>query len=342
MKALRMINVGQIKISELAKITNTSIPLISRHFKSHNETLITKVNNRITGISPEAVETYLASVGINYYYRPAILLSANLCGGVGKTTSIYNLGASLRRITNRKTPIVYVDGDSQGSFTSIVFGQPADDKELLLIDFLEERASIDDVLTEVGDNIWFVKSNLNQVWLDKTLSKPLDVKKKMLNFYQQIFNKLGRNTKIFQDHTPQLSNLFASSICALNQLDDSILKAVLIPIRSDKFSIQGAEYILKEIEDLNDTFALKNTIEIHCFFASVDKRISTTAQALKLVGSKQQIIDRLSSVAIKYCSEIPKSIMSCTNVYHSGKNNNAAEDYQDLLQYIFNYHKEQI
>ena len=334
-----MVQVSQMKISELAKLTNTSIPLISRHFKSYDEMSVTKTNKRVTGISPEAVEAYLSSVGINYYYRPAILLSANLCGGVGKTTSIYNLGASLRRITSRKTPIVYVDGDSQGSFTSIVFGQPADDKELLLIDFLEERASIDNVLTEIADNVWFVKSNLNQAWIDKILSKPLDIKKRMLNFYQQIFNKLGQNTKIFQDHTPQLSNLFASSICALNQLDNSILKAVLIPIRSDKFSIQGAEYILQEIEELNDTFSLINAIDIHCFFASVDKRISTTAQALKLVGSKQKIIDHLSSVAIKYCSEIPKSIMSCTNVYHSGKNNNAAEDYQDLLQYIFNYSK---
>lgn len=332
-----MMDVSQIKISEIAKITNTSIPLISRHFKTYDESKVTRINNRMVGITAEAVEDYLKSTGITGFYRPAIILSANLCGGVGKTTSIHNLGACLRRITDRKTPIVYVDGDSQGSFTSIVFGKPADDQELILIDFLEGKATIDQILTEVGNNFWFVKSNLNQAWIEKVLSKPQEIKKGMLGFYEAIFSKLGSDVKIFQDHTPQLSNLFSSSICALNQLDDSILKVVLIPIRSDKFAIQGADYILKEIDDLTETFSLPDKIEKHCFFSSIDKRISTTAAALRLASSKENIMKHLSSVVIRYSAEIPKGIMSSNNVYSSRKNNNAAEDYQDLLQYIFNY-----
>ena len=332
-----MPNISQIKVSEVAKITNTSVALISRNFKKYEDHLVTRINNRIIGITPEAVEDYFKSINLDYFYRPAILLSANLCGGVGKTNSINNLGACLRRITSRKTPIVYVDGDPQGSFTSIVFGQPADDKEPILIDFLEGKATVDDILTEIEHNIWFVKSNLNQILMDKVLSKPQDVKKGMLKFYKEIFEKLGNDTKIFQDHTPQLSTLFASSICALNQLESSILKAVLIPIRSDKFAIQGADYILKEIEELIETFALPNTIEPHCFFSSIDKRVSTTAEALKVASSNENIMKYLSSVVIRYCSEIPKTIMASNNVYSSGKNNNAAEDYQDLLQYIFSY-----
>lgn len=332
-----MVNIGKIKVSEIAKITGSSIPLISRHFKEYDETRVTRVNNRIIGVGPEAVEGYFRNVGLEYFYRPAILLSANLCGGVGKTTSIYNLGACLRRITGRDSPIVYVDGDSQGSFTSLVFGQPAEDKEPILIDFLEGKATIDDTLTEVNDNVWFVKSNLNQAWIDKVLNKPQEIKKGMLRFYESIFQKLGNKTKIFQDHTPQLSNLFASSICALNQLDNSILKSVIIPIRSDKFAIQGADYIIKEIAELTETFSLQNCIDIHCFFSSIDKRVSTTADALRIASSKENIMKYLSSVVIRYCSEITKSVMSSTNVYSSGKSNNAAEDYQDLLQYIFSH-----
>jgi len=329
--------VSRIKVSEIAKITGSSIPLISRHFKKYDDSQVTRINNRIVGVSPETVEEYFRTVGLDYFYKPAILLSANLCGGVGKTSSVYNLGACLRRITDRKSPIIYVDGDSQGSFTSAVFGKPADDDEPILIDFLENKASIDEVLTEVNDNIWFVKSNLNQAWIDKVLSKPQDIKKAMLRFYQEIFSKFGSRTKIFQDHTPQLSNLFASSVCALNQLDNSLLKSVLIPIRSDKFAIQGADYILKEIKELTETFSLNNTIDIHCFFSSIDKRVSTTAEALKIASTKENIVRHLSSVVVRYCAEIPKSIMSSSNVFSTGKNNNAAEDYQDLLQYIFSY-----
>lgn len=337
MELINMVTVSQIKVSEIARISNSSIPLISRYFKDYDKTHVTRVNNRIIGISPEAAEEYFKKVGLDYFYRPAILLSANLCGGVGKTTSIYNLGSCLRRISGRNSPIVYIDGDSQGSFTSIVFGQPADNKEQILIDFLEGKADIDNILTEVKDNIWFVKSNLNQALVDKVLSKPQDIKKGMLRFYESIFEKLGSNTKIFQDHTPQLSNLFASSVCALNQLDDSILKSILIPIRSDKFAIQGADYILNEISELADTFSTDNAIDIHCFFSSIDKRVSTTAEALRMTGSNENIMRYLSPVVIRYCSEITKSVMSSTNVYSSRRSNNAAEDYQDLLQYIFSH-----
>jgi cellulose biosynthesis protein BcsQ len=331
-----MNQIAQIKINEIAKITQSSAPSASRYFKDFDNEMVKRINNRIVGITPEAAEKYLTHFKHNYFYKPAILLSANLCGGVGKTTGIYNLGTCLRRITNRNTPIVYIDGDPQGSFTSIVYGQPAKDQDPILIDFLEGKAKIDDILTEVNNNTWFIRSNLNQAWIDKILSKPQDIKKGMLRLYEDIFKKLGCNTKIFQDHTPQLSNLFASSVCALNQMDDEILKAVLIPIRSDKFAIQGADYILQEIEELTETFSLQNKLNIHCFFSSIDKRISTTAEALKNVTSKENIMKYLCPIVIRYCAEIPKSIMHSTNVFSSQKKNNASEDYQNLLQHIFN------
>ncbi|OAJ33035.1 hypothetical protein A0O36_02773 [Piscirickettsiaceae bacterium NZ-RLO1] len=337
-----MSNMSQFKISEMAKVAGVSTPFISKYFRDFDDSKVTRVNKRIVGITPEAVENYLMHVGLDYFYRPSIILSANLCGGVGKTSSIYNLGAAMRRITSRDTPIVYIDGDSQGSFTSMVFGEPADDSEPLLLDFLEGKVKIEEILTEVDDNVWFIKSNLNQAWIEKILSKPKDIKNSMLNFYKEIYKHLGKETKIFQDHTPQLSSLFASSVCALCQLDESILRSVIIPMRSDKFAIQGANYIIQEIDDLVDTFSLDNDIDIHCFFSSIDRRVSTTGEALKLAKANENILDRLSSIIVRYCSEVPKSIMKSSSVFTSGKTNNAAQDYQDLLQYIYSYGVESI
>lgn len=330
-------NIAQIKVKDVARLTNSSAPLISRALKKHDASTMTKVNERIVGISPEAAEEYLKSAGFNFFYRPSIIFSANLCGGVGKTTSMLNLGASLRRITNRKTPIVFIDGDSQGSLTSAVFGEPAEDSEATLIDYLDGKAGIKDLLVKVNDdNIWFLKSNLNMAWIDKSIRDSKEVKVKMLCFYNDLFKTFGDDIRIFQDHTPQLSSLFASSVCAVCQTNKNMLKAILIPIRSDKFAIQGAEYIIKEIQEICDTFTFKDLPDIHCFFSSIDKRVSTTAAAIKVTSTKQEIVERLSSVVIRYCSEIPKGVMSSSNVY-TGKTNNAAEDYQDLLSYIFSY-----
>lgn len=333
-------DVSQIKISELSRLTDINKTLISRYFKEASDSLVTRVNDRIVGLSPEAATEFLLAHGKDYFQKGGVILTANLCGGVGKTTGTYSLSASARRTHTRQDPIVIIDTDSQASFSTSVCGAPAEDDELILIDFLEGKAKIESILTEVGNNVWFVKSNLNQAYIDKVLSKPSDIKKGMLNFYQEIFRHLGANTKIFQDHTPQLSSIFASSVCAISQLDPQFLKAVLIPMRSDDYAINGAEKILNEIKELQDTFNLESDIDIHCYFSSIDRRISTTSEAIKGAKKKDAIINHLCPVVIRYCSEIPKSIQKSNNVYSSGKSNNAAEDYQDLLQYIFSYAKE--
>ncbi|WP_116964854.1 ParA family protein [Fastidiosibacter lacustris] len=332
-----MFKVSEIKITELQRYVKLSKPAISKYFKAL-DTGITHSNNRITGISSNEASLFLRKQSSYKFHKPSITLSANLCGGVGKTSSVYSLSAALRRVSSSTTdPIVLIDGDSQASFTHIVCGQRADDNEYILIDYIENKASINQILNDIGNNVYFIKSNLNSAFLDKALNKPSDIKRAMKNLYSDIFQTLGRNTKIFQDHTPQLSNLFASSISALYQMDDDILCNVLIPIRSDEFAIQGAKYIINEINELVDTYSFDtNKVKINCFFSALDRRVSTSGEALKAAMSDEVIKNYLCPVIIRYSSEIPKSIMSCQNIFASGKSNNATDDYQELLQYIYN------
>ena len=314
-----------------------SKPGISKHFKSLDQG-VTSINNRIIGISPEAVSEFISKQSTFKFHHPSITLSANLCGGVGKTSSVYSLASALRRVTSRTNdPIVLIDGDSQASFTRIVCGKAADDDEPILIDYFEKKVHISDILYDLGNNIYFIKSNLNSAFLDKTLNRPSDIKKAMRDLYLDIFKTLGASTKIFQDHTPQLSNLFASSISALHQMPEDVICNVMIPIRSDEFAIQGAKYIISEIDELVDTYNFSNNkINVHAFFASLDRRVSSSGEALKLAMSDEILSEYLCPVVVRYSSEIPKSIMNGNNIFTSGRSNNSTEDYQDLLQYIFN------
>ena len=327
---------SEVKVSELQRYVGMSQPGISKHLK-HLEEGVTKANNRITGISPEVAADFLGKHSGFQFHRPSILLTANLCGGVGKTSSAYNLAAGLRRLTSRETdPIVLIDGDSQGSFTQIVTGESAGDDEYILIDYIENKAGLSDILRDLGNGVYIIKSNLNNAFLDKTLSRPADIKNVMKRLYQNIFDQLGSHTKIFQDHTPQLSNLFASSVSALYQMPDEVYCNVLIPIRSDNFAIQGAKYIISEINDLRDTYNFEaDRLNIHCFFSAVDRRISTTSDAIKRAMADETLQPHLSTVAIRYCSKIPKCIMNCKNIFQPGSSNHATEDYQELLQQIY-------
>jgi cellulose biosynthesis protein BcsQ len=334
-----MINISKIKVSELAKIANQSNPTVSKKIREFdfNKDLIIKSTkgSKIIGLLPDAAEEYLEKSGIHLHQGPAVILSANVCGGVGKTTSVISLGTALRRICNRSSPIVFVDGDSQGSLTSTFFKEPALDSEPILMDFLDKKVSIKQILTEMEENIWVVKSNLNQALLDKSIATPRDIKEKMFYFYQAIFNVLGEKTKIFQDHPPQLSCLFASSVCALHQLNNNVLKAIVIPIRGDRFALQGASHIIREVNEIKGIFNFQGNLNMYCFFSSLDGRISATKETLEIAKTREDIARNLSGCAIRYCGKVPKSIVECNTIFAESKKSKAAEDYQELLSEIF-------
>jgi hypothetical protein len=182
---------SQIKINEIARLTGSSAALVSRYFKNQKEDRVTRINQRIVGVKADAAQDYLKNAGLNYFYTPSITLFANLCGGVGKTSGVANLSASLRRIVNNNTPIILIDGDSQASLTGMIFGKEANDDETILVDYLEGKATLDDIVTPLHDNVWIMRSNLNQAWIEKILVKPKEIKEGILNLYNDIFSKFG-------------------------------------------------------------------------------------------------------------------------------------------------------
>ena len=118
-----------LKVSEVAKINKSTTQNASRFFSKNSNNLIERKNGRIISVVPDAVEIFFRTHGLECFYKPSIILSANLCGGVGKTSTIFNMGSFMRKILKIETPILFVDCDSQASLTSLVCNEPASDTE---------------------------------------------------------------------------------------------------------------------------------------------------------------------------------------------------------------------
>lgn len=326
-----------IKVSELAEMSNKSISSTSLYFKDAPNDAVTRINNRIIGISCNLAEEYLKHCEIDYLYRPSIILCGNLRGGTGKTTVTYNLGLSIRRITKKETALVFIDGDSQGDFSSTIFGESETEEEPILMDYLMGRCSLEDVLYESDNNTWFIRANGRQAWTDKCFLNNKEIKTKMLNLYNSIFEKFGPNTKIFQDQKPELSSLFGSSICALYQIPDNVLKCFLIPMTSDKRSIRNANRLIIEAQDVKEQYNFNgNGFHIKCFFSMMDKRVPVVRKyANDYINTKEKVRSALSTVEIRYSSEVPKSDFTATNIFSLEKNMKPAEDYKQLMLDIF-------
>lgn len=328
--------VTDIKLSELANITNMKIQSISRYFKNSgiDEKHIKVINNRIIGVSPNAAEIFLRHFGHDYFFRPSVLLFSNLCGGVGKTSGINNISSFLRRIVSVEHPIFIIDADSQSSLTEQKFGEMADESELTMIDYLDKKATLNDIITDCGNNIFFLKSNFNLSGIDKVLSSAKRNKSAMYNLYMDIFNTY-KNAYILQDCAPSLGTMFSSSVCGLYQLDNTIKKSILIPIRSDKTAIGGADKVLNEISDIKDTYSFQSEIPVHCYFANIDKRTTTTFEAIQDAKNKERVLNTLAGPYIRYSAELIKNINQGTNLFGSKRTNHAALDFADLIQYVY-------
>jgi Mrp family chromosome partitioning ATPase len=169
-----------VELSRIAQINKTTLNRILH--KEHAQ--LSVINNRIRGISPELVEEILKEKH-PHLYKSSIILTNTTTGGVGKTSATISLAYSARRITSRKTPIILIDADSQSSLTTQLI---KDVGEHALIDYFEGKVSIKDLVKPVGgtDNIYLIPSNLNNIYLDKALSKPSLIKSAMKKLFDDI------------------------------------------------------------------------------------------------------------------------------------------------------------
>ena len=107
-------------------------------------------------------------------------------------------------------------------------------------------------------------------------------------------------------------------------------------MRSDNVAINGANYIIREIKDLCDTFNhTYEDINIHCYFSNVDRRVKTTKRAIESVKLKGDVYRHLISPMIRTCSKVTQTTMSQKNIYTNKYKSSATEDYLDLVRFLY-------
>src|SRR5699024_2335791 len=162
-----------------------------------------------------------------------IIAITNQKGGVGKTTSTVNLGASLALLDNR---VLLVDIDPQGNATSGVGINKGDMDQCvynILIDDLEAKAVC--VPTEI-DNLSIIPATIQlagaEVELVSTISREVKLKK-ALDDIKDNFDY------ILIDCPPSLGLLTINALTAAD--------SVLIPVQCEYYALEGLSQLLNTI-----------------------------------------------------------------------------------------------
>ena len=327
-----------VRVNELAEILQISPPVVSRRLSSR-DVFTVRNSSRAVGVTPEGVEDYFRSQGHEQIYKTSVIVVSSVCGGTQKTSSTVSLASAARRITSRKKAVVVLDLDSQASATEVLLGKPVADGDPVLVDYLEGKSSLDQILKRVGnpeENFWVVGSNLNNIFLEKNITSPSQIKSTFQKIYRSLISKFGEGTRIFADTAPALSSTVSSTLTGLALIQsDHVTTCHLLPNRGDGFSTTGNVHSIRERDEILDAFGLPR-IPTTIFLSAFDARLSSSIAAFKKIVENEVIGSFLSPVIVRNTSAVTKSSMACTSIF-SRKPNTAAEDYTALLLFLLGF-----
>ncbi|MDR2904797.1 MAG: AAA family ATPase [Helicobacteraceae bacterium] len=165
-----------------------------------------------------------------------VIAIANQKGGVGKTTTAVNLGASLA-VSEKRTLII--DADPQANATSH-YGFRRNSYEFNIYDVLRGTKDLRDVVLKTAlPNLELAPSNIGLVGLEKELYSKDYAQKEMI-LREKIKPLRDNYDYIIIDTPPTLGLITINALCAAD--------SVIIPIQCEYFAMEGLAQLFTTVK----------------------------------------------------------------------------------------------
>jgi chromosome partitioning protein len=251
-----------------------------------------------------------------------IISILNQKGGIGKTTSVRNIGYLLSK---KGKKVLLIDMDQQGNLTTS-FGIDKRELKYTIYDLLKDTAQKDytlpteDVIINVQKNLDIIPSNIHLARADYFFGN--------VRGREYLLKEILKDVSYMYDYClidcpPNLGVITDNALVASNR--------VYVPIKAEKFALEGINDLLDTIEDVKKFF--NSEVEISGVFLN-QLKARTNLHEVLTNEIKEYFGDKVLKTTIRDSIKIAEASALNQSITEYAPTSSVAKDFKKLVDEI--------
>ena len=253
-----------------------------------------------------------------------VIAITNQKGGVGKTTTTFNLGVALAKQGKR---VLVVDVDPQSNLTTYAGWYDENELKYTLTDLMEQSMNDEEIKTKESilhhsENVDLIPSNLSLSALENSLTYAMSREYAMKNCLSSLKDKYDY---IIIDCMPSLSMITTNALACSDQ--------VIIPVQSQYLSARGMGNLLNIVSRVRRQ--LNKELKVGGILMTlVDNRTKLPFTIRKELEINFGNIVKLYDTQIPFAVKTAESSSKGKSIFSYDKNSKVAEAYSQFAKEV--------